>query len=420
MRHHLAKSELKEISPCDAVPGEVHKKALKAVQQLRKESGKKEFISDDRMPPSNSSSCSLTQLDSRSTQRNKKLKTDLSVMNFIYGNELRVLLKDPKFEKMCAAIADAGQGYKPPDFGMDETKMLADLKTEVKGYVQSIKQSWEKFGCTLLLNSSYWIGGSLRRLLLLAACPEGIVYLDSVDHEWDQDDEWELAAARVLSAIDKIIPQNIIQIILGDEEFDWLSEIFSKKREIRSMVTSTKWRDLIQGDEQGVKVQNIIDDNQFWDTGKKLFGVIECAAKIFKVMKGNRSTLGYVHDAFIRLEETVKQFSKENSEIVSSLLDIIPDICEINKMHKAAAYLNPHLYYNGNVKRDNEVQTRIQRSSVQKQLALFMFCIQEFGGRGGEITVFVFDVIAFALVITAEQKRNTMSFLGQPKKKGRS
>ncbi|KAK1298223.1 hypothetical protein QJS10_CPB14g00409 [Acorus calamus] len=429
MRHHLAKSKLKEISPCDAVPDVVHEKALKAVQQLRKEKGKIEFISDDRKAPTNSSSCSLTQLDSRSTQRNKKLKTDLSVMNFIYGNNLTShLLKDPKFKEMCVSIADAGQGYEPPSFGMDETKMLGDLKTEVDGYVQSIKQSWEKFGCTLLLVSSFFSYDWPRGLILLAACPEGIVYLDSI--------KYDEGTAGMLSVIDKIIPQNTIQIIL-DREYERLYEdlqkkypnIFktrgdpyfahiidvehcsefthfltevcaiveffdehvnvlhqisgcqsmnelpfhhslysvSKEREIRSMVTSTEWRDLIQGDEQGEEVQKIIDDNQFWETGKNLFRVIECVVKIFWMMTRNRSTLGYIYAAFIRLEETVKQSFKGDSDTVQYILDGIQIYWQINEMQKAAAYLNPHLYFNGYVKMNNADKMSL-KDAVQRMI----------------------------------------------------
>ncbi|KAK1270737.1 hypothetical protein QJS04_geneDACA019957 [Acorus gramineus] len=431
IRHHLAKSESEGISKCPNVSTEVHGMAREGVQQLGKGKGKKERISDDRMAPTNSSSCSLTQLDSRLTQRIKKLKTDLSVINFIDSNKLASdLLEDPKFKEMCAAIADAGQGYEPPSFEMDKTNFLGDLETEVEGYVQSIKQSWEKFGCTLLLETHHT--DDVKHLYLFAACPKGVVYRGSLVLEIDgMEDEDVKVLDFVSSAIDEMGPQNIIQILnnidyhsifekveqrypniflsrftcdyfneglllLEDlyepffievhairqfvkQHFDVLHQkngceliyklcenverrlafVIREERELLSMVASTEWRELIQCDEQGVKIQKIIEDNRFWNSSRKLFRVIECMAKIWRMSEDNNSTSGYLYVTFIKLEEAIKQSFEEDSEKNSSILDFIHEKLAPNSMQVAAAYLNPQLFYDGLVEMNAKVQNSL-------------------------------------------------------------
>ncbi|KAK1285867.1 hypothetical protein QJS10_CPB20g00481 [Acorus calamus] len=210
IRHHLAKSDSEGISKCPDVSAEVHEMARKVVQQMRNEKGKKEFISDDRMALTKSSSRSHTQLDPLSTQKSVKLKANMS-----FGSTYHLMYYDPKFKEMCAAIADAEQGYEPPSFEMDKTKILGDMETEVDGYVQSIKKSWEKFGCTLILDLCCEDDKSY--LCLFAACPKGVVNLGSRKNHYMDDNEVILDF--VSSVIDEMGPQNILQIILNDPHF---------------------------------------------------------------------------------------------------------------------------------------------------------------------------------------------------------
>ncbi|XP_020267293.1 uncharacterized protein LOC109842810 isoform X2 [Asparagus officinalis] len=123
-------------------------------------------------------------------------------------------IKLPSFQRMIDAAINCGLGFKVPKY--DELKgwiLEADLK-EVKGHVDEVKSSWEKTGCSILLDC--WTDQRGRSLIaFLVDCPRGTIFLRSVDAS-DAVRDVDALFLLFSKVIEEVGVQNIVQVISHD------------------------------------------------------------------------------------------------------------------------------------------------------------------------------------------------------------
>lgn len=236
MRYHFANTRSKDIRPCKAVPASVRDVALQAVRELEAKSRRHKVMSFPRSTDSSLGSILQSGAGSHDGQsgavsldgpqaydsaprpirslgrRMGKRAADKAIIKCMICNNLPFsLLRSPEFHDACTAIANAGPRYELPSSEMAWMKLLPELKDEADVYVQSVKQTWDRSGCTLMLDS--WTEGrDMLYLNLFAACPKGVVYLKSLSVVGHTTNEQHIFNF-VSSVIDEIGSQKVVQFI---------------------------------------------------------------------------------------------------------------------------------------------------------------------------------------------------------------
>ena len=105
----------------------------------------------------------------------------MAVAKWVYDtciplNALNSIYFQPMFD---AAIAIGG-GFKAPSYHDIRVNLLKDSKREMQLFVDSMRNSWQDSGCTVM--SDGWTDVRQRTLInFLVYCPKGTTFIKSVD-----------------------------------------------------------------------------------------------------------------------------------------------------------------------------------------------------------------------------------------------
>lgn len=120
------------------------------------------------------------------------------------------------FQSMIDAIASGGMGVSPPSYRELQGRILKMSVKEVKDDLNACKSVWAKTGCSILVDQ--WISKKGRTLFsFLVYCPQGTVYLKSVDVSgiiYSVDGLHEL----LKQVVEEVGVRNVVQVITNGEE----------------------------------------------------------------------------------------------------------------------------------------------------------------------------------------------------------
>lgn len=230
MRYHFANTCSKDIRPCKAVPASVRDVALKGVKELELKSKKRKSTRVSKSGDSSLGSIfqsgdanvDLLQVYNpipKSAPKKPEMKeADMAIVKYIVNSNLPFdILMNSEFREACISIAKAGPGYEPPSSEKTCRKLVMELKDEADAYVHSVERTWEKSGCTLMLDS--WSEGRDASLHVFAVSPKGVVYLKSlstVAHVMDDQYIFDF----ISSVINEIGSHNVVQLISDDLNYE--------------------------------------------------------------------------------------------------------------------------------------------------------------------------------------------------------
>lgn len=120
------------------------------------------------------------------------------------------------FQEMVEAIASGGAGFEHPTHHEIRGWILRNSVQEVKNDIDRCKMTWGRTGCSILVDQ--WSTDSGRILLcFLAYCPEGIVFLKSLDAT-----EIITSAEYLYELIKQVVEEvgvgHVLQVITSGEE----------------------------------------------------------------------------------------------------------------------------------------------------------------------------------------------------------
>ncbi|KAM1373600.1 hypothetical protein ACFX2I_024282 [Malus domestica] len=120
------------------------------------------------------------------------------------------------FQPMIDAIASGGKGTVAPSYDDIRGWMLKNAVEEVKSEIQQHTETWVRTGCSLLVNQ--WNSEKGRTLLNFAVyCPEGTIYLKSVDASYFVFSPDALFAF-FKEVVEEIGVGHVLQVITNTEE----------------------------------------------------------------------------------------------------------------------------------------------------------------------------------------------------------
>ncbi|EHA8590432.1 hypothetical protein COCNU_scaffold018774G000010 [Cocos nucifera] len=127
-------------------------------------------------------------------------------------------IKLPSFQRMIDAVRGCGTGYKVPTSDELQGWILQQEVSEALAHVEDVKRSWGRTGCSILLDG--WTTDQRGRFLLrfLVDCPQGTIFLRSVDASnavRDVDALFSLLS----KVVDEVGAQNVVQVVAHDTSY---------------------------------------------------------------------------------------------------------------------------------------------------------------------------------------------------------
>ncbi|KAK4273662.1 hypothetical protein QN277_017008 [Acacia crassicarpa] len=120
------------------------------------------------------------------------------------------------FQQMIEAIASGGSGVEQPSYHDLRGWILKNTVEEVKSDIERCKMTWIRTGCSILVDQ--WNTETGRILLgLLVYCPEGTIFLKSVDAS-DIINSSDFLFELVKQVVEEVGVTNVLQVITPGEE----------------------------------------------------------------------------------------------------------------------------------------------------------------------------------------------------------
>lgn len=120
------------------------------------------------------------------------------------------------FQQMVEAIASAGSGFQHPSNHELRGWILKNSVEEVRSDIDGCKMTWGRTGCTILVDQ--WITETGRILIsFLAYCPEGTVFLKSLDAT-EISNSAEFLYELIKQVVEEVGVGQVVQVITSGEE----------------------------------------------------------------------------------------------------------------------------------------------------------------------------------------------------------
>lgn len=104
---------------------------------------------------------------------------------------------------------------------------------------------------------------------------------------------------------------------------------------------------------QSVNCIGILDDNDFWRTAEECVAVSEPFLKVMREVSGGKPAIGIIYELLTRAKESIRTYYIMDEIKCKTFLDIVDKKWQNNlhsPLHSAAAFLNPGIQYNTEVK----------------------------------------------------------------------
>ncbi|KAL5724905.1 hypothetical protein ACHQM5_008112 [Ranunculus cassubicifolius] len=337
--------------------------------------------------------------------KNKDALDQLVAIFFFLNNIAFNVVQSQSFINLMKGVAAYGAGYIVPCYTTLRTKLLANERAHVDDYAKEIKESWKISGCTIV--SDIWTCKKTRAYINVVACsPKGAVFLRSFEDEddvgpqnvvqviTDNASNYKCAGDMVMNMFPHIYKVKCaahgIQLLLKDiyEQVLWVKKVYDNAKsfvdyindhiiilamvreatggrkirkpnktrfaskflmlqsflniedDLRSLVASPEWRNMDYNKRGVGKSTNAAE----------VISTFEPIVRVLRLVDGDGSTAGYIYESMMRAQETLRrkvETDPDRFSMIWGLFEIRRDSNIVDKVHAAAAYLNPKLMYDG-------------------------------------------------------------------------
>ncbi|KAH9329477.1 hypothetical protein KI387_001585, partial [Taxus chinensis] len=217
--------------------------------------------------------------------------------------------RSPYYQPMFDSIVVTGKGFKGPSMHDLRGSLLKKEVASIDEYLKGCKASRAKTRCTIMLDG--WSDGKNRTIInFLASCPQGTMFLKSVD------------------ASDRVKDANLL--------FELLDEIVL---------------------EVGVEnvVQIITDNASNYVLAAEIVKVAEPLVKVLRLVDGKKLAMGYIYEAMDQAKEQRRATFKDRVMKYGPIWEIIDNRWN-NQLHRpihaAGYFLNLKYHYRAQLGED--------------------------------------------------------------------
>ncbi|KAK1571244.1 hypothetical protein Q3G72_013955 [Acer saccharum] len=227
------------------------------------------------------------------------------------------------FQPMVNAIASGGSEVVMPCYHDIRSWILKNSVEEVKNDIGKYRATWGRTGCSVLVDQ--WSTEMGRTLLIFSAyCPEGTVFLKSVDAS-------EPGITRSAT------------------NFTALKRLVDIKHNLQTMVTSQEWLDCPHSKKSGgLEMLDIVSNQSFWSSCGLIVRLTIPLLRLLRITGSEkRPAMGYVYAGMYRAKETIKKelIKRDEYMVYWNIIDHWWEQQWHLPLHAAGFFLNPKFFY---------------------------------------------------------------------------
>lgn len=134
-----------------------------------------------------------------------------------------------------------------------------------------------------------------------------------------------------------------------------LQSMLKQKSRLKHMFNSPEFsmNPVFANKSQTATCVGIIDDNEFWRAVEESVAVSEPFLKLMREVSGGKPGVGFIYEMMTRAKESIRTYYIMDEVKCKTFLDIVDKKWQNNlhsPLHSAAAFLNPSIQYNPDVK----------------------------------------------------------------------
>ncbi|KAF2300394.1 hypothetical protein GH714_012867 [Hevea brasiliensis] len=236
----------------------------------------------------------------------------------------------PYFVDFVKSVPGYDHSYELPSSRELQMKFVPEIEMQAQKYVKDVKKSWEKTGCTIMVENGcnliniliYSQKGLYLKLHMKFQAQEIHSFLKVIFDEiaWVRQiiDHAELIFRHMYS--NAIVLSLMKQYTKGKElkhpcmskfasKYQMLQSIFDNKNELQQLIMSDEWYMLdSNNNETARKVTDIIQGANFWNQGHDVLDVLEPIVQVLRLVENDRPNSGYLYGALKRAREAIEAF----------------------------------------------------------------------------------------------------------------
>lgn len=151
--------------------------------------------------------------------------------------------------------------------------------------------------------------------------------------------------------------QDIIRSGITNSVSDFLSlqSMLKQKSRLKHMFNSPEFStsSALSNKPQAATCVGILDDNEFWRAVEESVAVSEPFLKVMREVSGGKPGVGFIYELMTRAKESIRTYYIMDEIKCTTFLDVVDKHWQNNlhsPLHSAAAFLNPSIQYNPEIK----------------------------------------------------------------------
>ncbi|XP_019068334.1 uncharacterized protein [Solanum lycopersicum] len=399
LKHHLSRLPSKGVNPCTKVRDDVTDRVRDIIGSKEPPSTKKHKLIETKALANISPEKPLLSVEpitpiarifppigqAISSSGNNQENAERSIALFFFENKIDFgVARSSSYHQMIEAVGKCGSGFIGPSPETLKATWLERIKSEVSLQSKDVEKEWAMTGCTLIAET--WTDNKMKALInFLVSSPSRTFFYKSVDAS-SYFKNLKCLSELFDSIIQDFGPENVVQaqslskfIYNNSPLLDLMKKFTGGQEIIKTGITKSvsnflslqcllKHRSRLKvifnspelaansaytNKSQSVNCITILDDNDFWRTAEECVAVSEPFLKVMREVSGGKPAVGTIYELLTRAKESIRTYYIMDEIKCKTFLDIVDKNWKNNlhsPLHSAAAFLNPGIQYNPEVK----------------------------------------------------------------------
>ncbi|XP_049394026.1 uncharacterized protein LOC125858312 isoform X2 [Solanum stenotomum] len=399
LKHHLSRLPSKGVNPCTKVRDDVTDRVRDIIGSKEPPSTKKHKLIETKALANISPEKPLLSVEpitpiarifppigqAISSSGNNQENAERSIALFFFENKIDFgVARSSSYHQMIEAVGKCGSGFIGPSPETLKATWLERIKSEVSLQSKDVEKEWAMTGCTLIAET--WTENKMKALInFLVSSPSRTFFYKSVDAS-SYFKNLKCLSELFDSIIQDFGPENVVQaqsiskfIYNNSPLLDLMKKFTGGQEIIKTGITKSvsnflslqcllKYRSRLKvifnspelaansaytNKSQSVNCIAILDDNDFWRTAEECVAVSEPFLKVMREVSGGKQAVGTIYELLTRAKESIRTYYIMDEIKCKTFLDIVDKNWKNNlhsPLHSAAAFLNPGIQYNPEVK----------------------------------------------------------------------
>ncbi|KAL3373843.1 hypothetical protein AABB24_005693 [Solanum stoloniferum] len=399
LKHHLSRLPSKGVNPCTKVRDDVTDRVRDIIGSKEPPCTKKHKLIETKALANISPEKPLLSVEpitpiarifppigqAISSSGNNQENAERSIALFFFENKIDFgVARSSSYHQMIEAVGKCGSGFIGPSPETLKATWLERIKSEVSLQSKDVEKEWAMTGCTLIAET--WTDNKMKALInFLVSSPSRTFFYKSVDAS-SYFKNLKCLSELFDSIIQDFGPENVVQaqsiskfIYNNSPLLDLMKKFTGGQEIIKTGITKSvsnflslqcllKYRSRLKvifnspelaansaytNKSQSVNCIAILDDNDFWRTAEECVAVSEPFLKVMREVSGGKPAVGTIYELLTRAKESIRTYYIMDEIKCKTFLDIVDKNWKNNlhsPLHSAAAFLNPGIQYNPEVK----------------------------------------------------------------------